>query len=72
MDQTFLDKDLEEQNQIADHILGMVARRDGMPFDRSRTPAWQLGWVGASFSQLEDLLKIKSRPPIGEELSWQG
>jgi hypothetical protein len=66
------DRDLEEQNQIADHILGMVARRDGKPFDRSRTPAWQRGWVGASFSQPDDLLKIKRRRRLVRSLSWSG
>ena len=47
---TFFDRHLEEQNQIADHLLGMVARRDGKPFDRSQTPAWQRGWAGASLT----------------------
>lgn len=42
----FFDPDLEEQNQIADHILGMVARRDGEAFDPTKSPAWQRGWAG--------------------------
>jgi hypothetical protein len=45
---SIVDWDVEEQNQIADHLFGMVARRDGKPFDRSQTPAWRRGWAGAS------------------------
>ena len=45
----FFDPLIEEQNQIADHILGMVARRDGMPFDCSKTLGWQRGWTEARF-----------------------
>jgi hypothetical protein len=62
----FFDRDIEEQNQIADHIFGMVARRDGEPFDRSKTPAWQRGWAGASFSQPEDLLRVTKRPRLAK------
>jgi hypothetical protein len=40
----FVDEYLEQQNEIADHILGMVARRDGMPWDQSKSAAWQRGW----------------------------
>jgi hypothetical protein len=64
---TFFDRELEEQNQIAAHILGMVARRDGKPFGRSKTPAWQRGWAGASFSRSQDLLKTKSCPRLRPE-----
>ena len=42
----FLDPLNEEQNRIADHLLGTLARRDGEPFDRTKSPAWQLGWAG--------------------------
>jgi hypothetical protein len=45
-DLRFFDPDIDVQNQIADHLLGMVARREGEPFDRSKSPAWQLGWAG--------------------------
>ncbi len=40
----FVDEHLGQQNEIADHILGMVARRDGKPLDRSKSAAWQRGW----------------------------
>ncbi len=41
------DLDIEEQqDQIADHLFGMIARRDGGPFDRTKSAAWQLGWAG--------------------------
>jgi hypothetical protein len=33
--QGFLDDKVEEQNEIAEHICGVVARRDGKPMDRS-------------------------------------
>jgi hypothetical protein len=42
----FFDPDIEQQNQIADHLLGMVARRDGGRFDPTKSPAWQQGWAG--------------------------
>jgi hypothetical protein len=69
---TFFDRDREEQNQIAESILGMVARRNGKPLDRSKTPAWQRGWVGASFSQPEDLLKTKRHARLVRSLAWLG
>ena len=55
----FVDLHFEEQNQIADHILGVVARRNGEPFDRTKSAAWQRGWVGLGVSvSHRDLLKI--------------
>jgi hypothetical protein len=36
---------VEEQNEIAQYIFGIVARRDGNPMDRTKSPAWQRGWA---------------------------
>ena len=41
----FVDDLIEEQNEIADHILGMVARRDGEELDSNKSDAWQRGWA---------------------------
>jgi hypothetical protein len=41
----FFDEHTEEQNQIADHIFGMVARRGGEPLDCAKSSAWQRGWA---------------------------
>jgi hypothetical protein len=41
------DQQIEEQNEIAEHIFGMVARRDGLPMDRTKTLEWQRGWTEA-------------------------
>ena len=41
----FFDDRIEEQNEIADYILGIVARRDGKPLDSSKSAAWQRGWA---------------------------
>lgn len=41
----FFDDQVEEQNEIADYILGIVARRDGEPLDSSKSAAWQRGWA---------------------------
>ncbi len=41
----FFDPYIEEQNQLADHLLGMVTRRDGEPFERTKSPAWRQGWA---------------------------
>jgi hypothetical protein len=43
----FFDRHLEEQNEIADYLFGMVARRDGKPLDRTKSEAWQRGWAEA-------------------------
>jgi hypothetical protein len=40
----FVDEYLEQQNEIADQLFGMVARRDGKPLDQSKCAAWQRGW----------------------------
>lgn len=40
----FFDEHLEQQNHIADHIFGVVARRDGKPLDQSKSADWQRGW----------------------------
>ena len=47
----FLDPLIEEQNQIADHILGTAARRHGEPFDPTKSPVWQRGWLGLTVWQ---------------------
>jgi hypothetical protein len=36
---------IEEQNEIAQYIFGIVARRDGNPMDRTKSLAWQRGWA---------------------------
>jgi hypothetical protein len=43
----FFDHQIDEQNEIADYILGIVARRDGKPLDSSKSAAWQRGWAKA-------------------------
>ena len=53
----FFDLDIEEQqNQIADHLLGVTARRDGWAFDRTKSSAWQLGWAGIQLGAKRDSL----------------
>jgi hypothetical protein len=47
----FVDGHLEQQNEIADQLLGMVARRDGKPLDKSKSAAWQRGWSVMSRSK---------------------
>jgi hypothetical protein len=37
------DTQIEEQNEIAEHIFGMVARRDGEPRDEIESTAWLRG-----------------------------
>ena len=44
-EQGFLDDKVEEQNEIAEHLLGIVARRNGKPMDRTKSFAWQRGWA---------------------------
>jgi hypothetical protein len=46
-EQGFLDDKVEEQNEIAEHIFGMVARRDREPMDETKSLAWQRGWAEA-------------------------
>jgi hypothetical protein len=56
-DLEFFDLDIEEQqNQIADHLRGMTARRDGWSFDRTKSAAWQLGWAGIQLGAKRDSL----------------
>jgi hypothetical protein len=40
----YVDTQIEEQNEIAEHIFGMVARRNGEPRDATRSEAWLRGW----------------------------
>ena len=48
----FVDEHLEEQNDLADRLLGMVAKRDGKPLDQSKSAAWQRGWNVTSRSKI--------------------
>jgi hypothetical protein len=41
------DQEIDEQNEIAEYIFGIVARRDGQPVDRTKSPLWQRGWAEA-------------------------
>jgi hypothetical protein len=41
------DQEIDEQNEIAEYIFGMVARRDGKPVDRTKSLLWQRGWSEA-------------------------
>jgi hypothetical protein len=43
-DHATTDQHVEEQNEIAEHILGMVAKRNGEPLDPTESLAWQRGW----------------------------
>jgi hypothetical protein len=36
---------IKAQDEIAEHIFGVVARRDGEPMDETRSLAWQRGWA---------------------------
>jgi hypothetical protein len=38
---------IKAQNEIAEYIFGMVARRDGQPNDKTKRRAWQRGWAEA-------------------------
>jgi hypothetical protein len=38
---------IKAQDEIAEHIFGVVARRDGEPMDETRSLAWQRGWAEA-------------------------
>jgi hypothetical protein len=39
----YVDTQVEEQNEIAEQIFGMVAKRIGDPRDKSRSAAWLRG-----------------------------
>jgi hypothetical protein len=41
------DQEIDEQNEIAEYIFGIVARRDGQPVDRTKSFLWQRGWSEA-------------------------
>jgi hypothetical protein len=41
------DQKFREQDEIAEYIFGMVARRNDQPMDRTKSPAWQHGWASA-------------------------
>jgi hypothetical protein len=38
-------EEIREQDEIAEYILGLVARRDGKEFDEAKSLAWQRGWA---------------------------
>jgi len=46
-DHATTDLQIEEQNEIAEYIFGMVAKRNGEPMDGTKSCAWQRGWVEA-------------------------
>jgi hypothetical protein len=46
-DHATTDQQVEEQNEIAEHILGMVAKRNSEPMDGTKSFAWQHGWASA-------------------------
>jgi hypothetical protein len=39
------DQQFREQDEIAEYIFGIVAKRDDKPMDRTKSFAWQQGWV---------------------------
>jgi hypothetical protein len=41
---------IEEQNEIADYIFGLVAGRDGKPADETKSASWLRGWAEAQNS----------------------
>jgi hypothetical protein len=43
-DHATTDQEIDEQNEIAEYIFGMVARRNGEPMDGTKSFAWQRGW----------------------------
>jgi len=46
-DHATTDLQIEEQNEIAEYIFGMVAKRNGEPMDGTKSFAWQRGWAEA-------------------------
>jgi hypothetical protein len=38
-------EEIREQNEIAEYIFGIVAKRDGKEFDDTKSLAWQRGWA---------------------------
>jgi hypothetical protein len=41
---------IEEQNEIADFIFGLVAGRNGKPADETKSASWLRGWAEAQSS----------------------
>jgi hypothetical protein len=39
--------EIREQDEIAEYIFGLVAKRDGKEFDESKSLAWKRGWAEA-------------------------
>lgn len=40
-------EEIREQSEIAEYILGVVAKRDGKELDDTKSLAWQRGWAEA-------------------------
>jgi hypothetical protein len=38
-------EEIREQNEIAEYLLGLVAKRDGKELDDTKSLAWQRGWA---------------------------
>jgi hypothetical protein len=38
-------EEIRKQNEIAEYLLGLVAKRDGKEFDDTKSLAWKLGWT---------------------------
>lgn len=38
-------EDIRKQNEIAEYLFGLAARRNGQPNDESKSVAWQRGWA---------------------------
>jgi hypothetical protein len=49
-DHATTDQEIDEQNEIAEYIFGMVARRNGEPVDRTKSLLWQRGWSENRYS----------------------
>jgi hypothetical protein len=47
----YVDLQIEEQKQIAEHVFGMVARRVGERRDETKSEAWLRGWDEAGLGQ---------------------
>jgi hypothetical protein len=41
---TSVEAHVKAQDDIAEYIFGMVARRDGESMDRTKSPEWRRGW----------------------------
>jgi hypothetical protein len=40
-------ENIKEQDEIAEYIFGIVAKRDGKEFDDTKSLAWQRGWASS-------------------------